>query len=203
VHCGIEIVGRLKPGLSRNAALAQLLVWNARRSGKAPSVVVQAYFEPRQGTIPQPMEAILVFTPLFFAFGLILMIGCANVANLLLARAVSRQREISTRYAMLPAKPRDDLTRRFRAAGLHVRQSPLYAFDRFHAVEQGLVRLGILHDQLRRAVDGQDKRVLDPASCPHQICIEFDSIPRSRRRDQRLHQGMSRSDHPLHYLPAV
>jgi hypothetical protein len=85
--------------------------------------------------------------------------------------------------------PGAHLTRRFRAAGLHVRQSPLYAFDRFHAVEQGLVRLGILHDQLRRAVDGQDKRVLDPASCPHQICIEFDSIPRSRRRDQRLHQG--------------
>ena len=56
--------------------------------------------EPRLGTVPLPADAMLVFMPLFFAFGLILMIGCANVANLLLARLVARQREIGIRLAI-------------------------------------------------------------------------------------------------------
>ncbi len=56
--------------------------------------------EPRQGTVPLSADVMLLFTPLFFAFGLILMIGCANVANLLLARAVARQREIGIRLAI-------------------------------------------------------------------------------------------------------
>ena len=65
-------------------------------SGPAANLVL----EPRQGTVPLSADVMLLFTPLFFAFGLILMIGCANVANLLLARAVARQREIGIRLAI-------------------------------------------------------------------------------------------------------
>jgi predicted permease len=99
---GLDIVGRLKPGLSRKQALAELVVWDSRRvegsvgDRRSRNITL----EPRQGTIPQPAEAMLVFSPLFFAFGLILMIGCANVANLLLARAVSRQRELGIRLSL-------------------------------------------------------------------------------------------------------
>ena len=98
----VEIVGRLKPGLPREQALAQLLVWDSRvtaeRSGEPPAA--KLVLEPRTGTVPLSTETMLMFVPLFFAFGLILMIGCANVANLLLARGVGRQREIGIRLAI-------------------------------------------------------------------------------------------------------
>ena len=99
---GLQIVGRLKPGLSRGQALAQLLVWDSQRAAersfeRPPTSLV---LEPRQGTVPLSADLVLLFTPLFFAFGLILMIGCANVANLLLGRAVARQREIGIRLAI-------------------------------------------------------------------------------------------------------
>jgi predicted permease len=97
----VEIVGRLKPGMSRQTALAGLAVWDSgRTAGNPAGRGINVTLEPRQGTLPQPGEVVMVFTPLFFVFGLILAIGCANVANLLLARAVSRQREIGVRLSL-------------------------------------------------------------------------------------------------------
>jgi predicted permease len=97
---GLAIIGRLQPGLTRPQALAQLLVWDARNAIDPSKRTASLTLEPRAGTVPLSIDAMLLFMPLFFAFGLILMIGCANVANLLLARGVARQREIGIRLAI-------------------------------------------------------------------------------------------------------
>ena len=105
---GLRVVGRLKPGVSRETAIAGVSLWfraqaNASdidRTGTGITLL------PWRGTVQQSMDAVAVTSPLFFAFGLILVIGCANVTNLLLARAVSRQREIGIRVSLGAARRR-------------------------------------------------------------------------------------------------
>ena len=97
----VEIIGRLKPGVSVDSAEAQLSAWDSNQSApgadRRPSGIDLL---ERRGTLDEPMEALSIFIPLFVAFGLILLIGCANVANLLLARGVARQREIGIRLSL-------------------------------------------------------------------------------------------------------
>src|SRR4029077_8072727 len=104
---GVEIVGRLRPGVSKDNARAQLAAWDSNQSADTRdrrSTTIDLL--PRRGTVPYPLEAIAAFAPLFVAFGLILMIGCANVANLLLARGVARQREVGIRLSLGASRQR-------------------------------------------------------------------------------------------------
>jgi predicted permease len=105
----LDVVGRLKPDLSPETAMGGLTVWasanpDMQASNGRPKTI---FLKPSQGTASgDVLEGLLRFSPLFFAFGLILMIGCANVANLLLARGISRQREIGIRLSLGASRSR-------------------------------------------------------------------------------------------------
>jgi len=108
---GLEVIGRLKPGVSLAQAQTQLTTIAARLAQAYPKSnlgTLERPKDPKPVTITQesrlnPMAQIGLWRMSFLLFivvGLVLLIACANVANLLLARASVRRREIAVRLAL-------------------------------------------------------------------------------------------------------
>ncbi|MBW3567506.1 MAG: ADOP family duplicated permease, partial [Proteobacteria bacterium] len=96
----LEVFGRLKPGVTLEQAQAEFRNISAALAGEyAENENITTVIKPFQDEYV-PREAKTVISAMFVSVLFVLLIACANVANLILARTAARQKDIALRAAL-------------------------------------------------------------------------------------------------------
>lgn len=95
----VFVYGRLREGVSREAAQAELSAIAARLAAAFPETNADLGVNVTSFT-DMGSETTVILLTMLGAVGLILLVACTNVANLLLARTATRSREIAVRTAL-------------------------------------------------------------------------------------------------------